>query len=86
MVIESEKKIHPYERDVTNRELQVLELLAEGFSNKTIAKILKIKSKTVDNYISKLSYKLLFDDIEIGIYNKRIKMALMFHGGRILTE
>jgi DNA-binding NarL/FixJ family response regulator len=43
---------------LTGREMQVLELLAEGLSNKAIATALGISDQTVKYYVSSLSGKL----------------------------
>lgn len=44
--------------DLSSRELDVLQLLAEGMSNKEIAKELKIADETVKHHISNLRVKL----------------------------
>jgi DNA-binding NarL/FixJ family response regulator len=43
---------------LTNREIQVLELLAEGLPNKAIAERLKISDQTVKFHVSSISAKL----------------------------
>lgn len=44
--------------DLTNREVQVLKLLAEGLFNKEIAKRLAISERTVKNHISSIFKKI----------------------------
>ena len=44
--------------ELTNRELEILELVAEGMSNKEISETLFISEGTVRNYISTMLYKL----------------------------
>ena len=43
---------------LTSREVQVLELLAEGLSNKTIAERLGISDQTVKFHVASISGKL----------------------------
>ena len=51
------KKRDPYEQ-LTGREKEVLRLLAEGHTNKEIAKMLVISPKTVDSHKTRLMAKL----------------------------
>ena len=51
----------PYE-DLTQRELQVLQLAAEGLANKEIATSLVISQKTVKNHIANIFSKLQVND------------------------
>lgn len=57
-----------YEQDksivnnLTNREVEVLKLIAEGMINKEIAKTLYISEKTVKNHISNIFKKLDVND------------------------
>ncbi len=48
--------------NLTNREIEVLELIAEGMINKEIAKKLYISEKTVKNHISNIFKKLDVND------------------------
>jgi DNA-binding CsgD family transcriptional regulator len=54
--LRSSTKTNPAQ--LTNRELDVLELLKEGIQNKEIAGSLFISSKTVDHHISNILFKL----------------------------
>jgi DNA-binding NarL/FixJ family response regulator len=49
---------HDYEESLTRRELQVVELMAEGLTNKAIAARLGISDQTVKFHIASLSGKL----------------------------
>ncbi len=51
----------PYEK-LTQRELQVLQLAADGLSNKEIAQTLVISEKTVKNHIANIFSKLNVND------------------------
>ena len=46
-----------FTNDLTRREHQVLELLAQGLDNNTIAKTLSISEKTVRNQVSTIFSK-----------------------------
>jgi len=50
------------ENNLTSRELEVLELIAEGMINKEIAKQLFISEKTVKNHVSNIFKKLNVSD------------------------
>lgn len=50
--------------DLTDREVQVLELVAQGSSNKGIAERLRLSSKTVDRHVSNICDKLAIPDNE----------------------
>lgn len=52
---------HP-DSDLTRREIEVLELIAEGMLNKEIAKKLYISEKTVKNHVSSIFKKLKVSD------------------------
>lgn len=60
--------------DLTERERQVLELLAEGMSNPQIARRLDLSLKTVQNYVSRILDKLQVAD--------RTQAALRARDGR----
>jgi len=50
------------ENNLTSREVEVLELIAEGMINKEIAKTLYISEKTVKNHVSNIFKKLNVSD------------------------
>lgn len=50
------------ENNLTSREIEVLELIAEGMINKEIAKKLYISEKTVKNHVSNIFKKLEVSD------------------------
>jgi DNA-binding NarL/FixJ family response regulator len=52
----------PDDDDLTDRERQVLELIAEGMSNAQIARRLDLSVKTVQNYVSRILDKLQVAD------------------------
>jgi two-component system, NarL family, response regulator DegU len=58
-LIEQDKSIT---NNLTNREIEVLKLIAEGMINKEIAKNLFISEKTVKNHISNIFKKLDVND------------------------
>ncbi|MGX9808961.1 LuxR C-terminal-related transcriptional regulator (plasmid) [Exiguobacterium acetylicum] len=47
---------------LTNREFEILQLLAEGFSNRSISKKLYISEKTVKNHVSSILRKMSVAD------------------------
>ncbi len=50
------------ENNLTSREIEVLELIAEGMINKEIARQLYISEKTVKNHVSNIFKKLEVSD------------------------
>jgi two-component system response regulator NreC len=71
------KKRDPYEQ-LTGREKEVLRLLAEGHTNKEIAKMLVISPKTVDSHKTRLMAKLeLRNRAELIKYALQKKIILM---------
>jgi DNA-binding NarL/FixJ family response regulator len=64
----------PNPNGLTDRERGVLELLAEGESNKQIAQTLDLSVKTVQNYVSRILHKLQVSD--------RTQAALQAHQRR----
>ena len=51
----------PNEAELTNRELEVLALIAEGLRNADIAERLVVSRKTVDHHVSAILRKLGVD-------------------------
>ncbi|WP_174819892.1 response regulator [Paenibacillus koleovorans] len=56
------KYIHQANSPLTRREAEVLRLLAEGKSNKSIGEILFISEKTVKNHVSSILQKMEVED------------------------
>jgi two-component system response regulator DegU len=56
------EKVRREECNLTPRELEVLELIAEGMINKEIAKVLYISEKTVKNHVSNIFKKINVSD------------------------
>lgn len=66
-----ENKPDPF-RDLTEREVDVLRLLAEGKSNAEIAEVLVLSDKTVPNHISVILDKLHVNNrVEAATYAAR---------------
>lgn len=64
------------QNQLTDRELEVLKLLAKGMLNKEIANILYISEKTVKNHISSIFRKLdVQDRTQAAVYAIKNKMA-----------
>jgi DNA-binding NarL/FixJ family response regulator len=57
-----EAKLRPGSGGLTVRDIQVLELLADGKSNKEIAQVLKISDETVKSHLKRLFEKLGVSD------------------------
>ncbi|NJO88154.1 MAG: response regulator transcription factor [Chloroflexia bacterium] len=57
IVVEIDKTKHEKESDLTDRELEVLKLICNGYSTNEIADKLFLSSKTIDNYRSKILQK-----------------------------
>ncbi|GCE51150.1 two-component system, NarL family, response regulator LiaR [Thermosporothrix hazakensis] len=61
-VREARRAVPPVFVDLTERELDVLRLIAEGFSNTAIAEKLVISEKTVKGHVSNILNKLHIED------------------------
>ncbi len=61
-VRETKRKVPPAFAELTPRELEVLQLLAEGQSNTAIAEQLVLSEKTVRGYMSNILSKLQMED------------------------
>ena len=57
-IILAEKVVHPFLQQLTARELEVLCLLSQGYSNSAIADSLYIDIRTVEKHINNMYYKL----------------------------
>jgi len=58
----NDKEIEPLFIPLSNREIEVLEQIAKGNSNKEIARALKISDQTVKNHITSILRKLAVND------------------------
>ncbi|MBI4220742.1 MAG: response regulator transcription factor [Chloroflexi bacterium] len=63
-------------KGLTNRELQVLALMAKAHSNKAVAEILYIQPRTVEHHISSILAKLGFNND--GDYHGRVHAVLTY--------
>jgi DNA-binding NarL/FixJ family response regulator len=61
---------------LTERELEVLALLAEGRSNTGIAQLLVVSPRTVENHVANIFRALTLDDTETG--NRRVQATLAY--------
>lgn len=61
---------------LSQRERQVLGLVAQGYNNPAIAKALTIKLESVETYMCKL-YTKLMPVSETGRWDRRVKLALI---------
>src|SRR5215470_7548922 len=61
-VREAERKVPPAFAELTTRELEVLQLLADGQTNAAIAEQLVLSEKTVRGYVSNILSKLHMED------------------------
>lgn len=63
---------------LTHREAEILQLLAEGYSNRSLGELLEISEKTVKNHVSAILRKLDVDDrtqaVVIGLKNGWIEL------------
>jgi len=66
-------------RNLTEREIQILKLIASGSTNKTISSILSIKESTVENHVHNIYIKL-------NITNRSQATAFAFLNGLILSK
>ena len=63
-------------KELTNRELQVLECILKGYSNKDVAKELCISYDTAKAHVSSILYKMQVDDklhLVLKLFNKNIQ-------------
>ncbi len=78
---EVEHKIHKTDEieDLSDREQQVLELLARGMSNRELAEELYISEKTVKNHVSNILHKMNVNDrtqaVIMGLKKGMVKLS-----------
>lgn len=85
MALDHKGKLHTTETRLTPREMQVLQLIAEGETNKQIAAELDISIKTVEKHRSHLMNKLDIHDtagltryaIETGIIESSVQLTII---------
>jgi DNA-binding NarL/FixJ family response regulator len=61
--------------DLTAQEMRVLELMAKGYANSGIAKVLVVQERTVENYVSNIFAKLHLKD---KAKQARVQAVLLF--------
>ncbi len=70
--------VHGSVSGLSDREVEVLALLARGWSNGAMAQALVLSHRTVEAHITRIFLKLgLFDEDD---RNRRVLAALAFHG------
>lgn len=68
-MLKEERKRTPHEVDLTPRELEILQLVADGLSNKEISERIFLSEGTTRNYVTSLLEKLgLRDRTQLAIY------------------
>jgi DNA-binding NarL/FixJ family response regulator len=75
----SSRQRHHLVEDLTHREIQLLQLVAEGFSNKALAQKLSISENTVKYHLKKILQKL-------GTQNRTEAVAYAIGAGLIKPE
>jgi len=73
----SEKTEYPFMKALTDRELEILNLLAQGLTNSGIAQSLCIDVKTVAHHLNNIYSKLKEDD-EISEKHPRVSVARLY--------
>jgi DNA-binding NarL/FixJ family response regulator len=63
-------------RGLTKREMEVLHLMAEGYTNITIAQRLSISDRTVESHVNNIFSKL--DLTSEAVHNPRVMAVLLF--------
>jgi len=74
-MIQKGKKVDEFSR-LTNREREILQLIAEGYTSKQIAEMLFISVKTVDNHRANIMNKLEIHDTA-GLVRYAIRIGLI---------
>jgi DNA-binding NarL/FixJ family response regulator len=62
VAVEEPPEVAPLYTPLSNREIEILDYIARGNSNKEIAKSLKISDQTVKNHITSILKKLSVND------------------------
>ncbi|MHB1943602.1 MAG: response regulator transcription factor, partial [Acidiferrobacteraceae bacterium] len=70
-------------RHLSNQERRVLDLVAEGFTNREIAERLYLAEKTVKNYVSSMLAKMgMARRTEAAVYAVRLRNEQNRHSGQ----
>jgi DNA-binding NarL/FixJ family response regulator len=72
-----ERTEFPFMKELTERELEILNLLAQGFTNQGIAKTLCIDIKTVAHHLNNIYSKLKYDS-ELDLKHPRVSVARIY--------
>jgi DNA-binding NarL/FixJ family response regulator len=75
--IMTEKAEFPFLKSLTNRELEILNLLANGYTNAAIAQTLFIDVKTVEHHLNSI-YSKLKEDADFNQRHPRVSVARMY--------
>ena len=71
-----EEFVEPTNHGLSNREIEVLQLIAAGKSNIAIAQILVVSPKTVKNHVSHILHKLnLSNRVEAAVFAVKKNLA-----------
>jgi NarL family two-component system response regulator LiaR len=72
-----ERAEYPFMKQLTDRELEILNLLAQGYTNQGIAKMLCIDIKTAAHHLNNI-YSKLKDDTEFNQKHPRVSVARLY--------
>ena len=72
-----ERAEYPFMKQLTDRELEILNLLAQGYTNQGIAKMLCIDIKTVAHHLNSI-YSKLQDETEFSQKHPRVSAARLY--------
>lgn len=69
-----------YRAGLSPREIEVLSLIAQGYSNQRIAEMMVLTRKSVENYINRLTNRFNMKNME-GRQN-RVMLTLLYQRGQ----
>jgi len=72
-----ERAEYPFMKDLTDREMEILNLLAQGHTNQGIARVLCIDVKTVAHHLNNVYSKLKYDS-ELDQKHPRVSVARIY--------
>ena len=81
--VEDKQLSNLLEKSLSNRELETLEAIAQGFDVSEIAKNLKISRNTVKVYLNNLSYKITIPTTKT---NFRVAMCIFYNHFKEVLE